>query len=100
MNDAIYIPRLLDERERIFIFSVYEACCVLLAIIIGNASQQWLVAIGFGIILFFITRRADQRGLFDTLAYYRYWYLPDSILKLIQMNVFSRTPSYVRVMVG
>lgn len=100
MLDSIYIPRLLDERERLFIFSVYEAVAILFAIIIGNGTQRWIFASIIGIILFMIVRKADQRGLFDTIAYYRYWYMPDSVLKLVQLNVFSKAPSYIRLMVG
>jgi len=99
-QDAVYIPRLLDERERILFFSTYEVASIFGGLMFGQASGQWILALILCVFLFFVTRRADQRGFFDTVGYYCYWYMPAALLKIIQMNYFVKAPSYNRVLVG
>lgn len=99
-TDALYIPRLLDEPRRYVFFSAFEICSIFAGLLIGQLSQKWLFALIVSIFFFVLTRRADQKGVFDTLSYLTYWYMPDSILKLIQMDYFPKTPSYNRILVG
>lgn len=99
-TEAVYIPRLLDARERILFFSTFEVVSVFGGLMVGQLSDQWLLAMVVGISSFIGVRKLDQKGYFDTVGYYAYWYFPDSLLKLLQMNYFEKAPSHVRELTG
>lgn len=99
-TEAVYIPRHLDARERFVFLSSYEVVAVFGGLIVGQLSGQWLLAAIVGIISFIAIRKLDQKGFFDMVGYFAYWYMPESYLKPLQMNYFSNTPSYMRELVG
>ncbi|MGB0906899.1 MAG: type IV conjugative transfer system protein TraL [Maricaulaceae bacterium] len=99
-TDAVYIPRLLDARERFVFLSAYEVVAIFAALMLGQLSGKWVLALFCGIIFFIATRKFDQKGYFDTVGYICYWYMPEALLKPLQMNYFTAAPSYNRELVG
>lgn len=99
-DEAVYIPRLLDARERFIFLSSFEVMAVFGGFMVGQLSGQWVLALIAGIGLFMGVRRADQKGVFDNIGYYAYWYMPEAFLKPLQMNYFPKTPSYIREWAG
>ena len=101
MNESVYIPRLLDERERIFIFSVYEIC-----LYSGDCGSRQCYAkladlISIWPVFCFLRRaRRIKRAILISWPITAIGILPDDILKLVQLNIFSSVPSYNRVLVG
>lgn len=99
-SEAVYIPRLLDAPERFVFLSAFEVVALFGGLMLGQVSGQWLLALFFGALFFWLCRKADQKGVFDMIGYYVYWYMPDDFLKPMQMNYFKVCPSYKRELVG
>jgi len=100
IGEAVYIPRLLDARERFVFLSSYEVLAIFGGFMIGQLSGQWLFALIAGIGLFMGIRKMDQKGYFDNIGYLAYWYMPEIFLKPLQMNYFAKAPSYKREWAG
>jgi len=96
----MYIPRHLSTRERYVFLSAYEVVSIFAALLVGQLSGKWMFSLLCGFVFFYVVRKLDQKGVFELAGYAAYWYLPQALLKPLQMNYFDIAPSYQRELVG
>ena len=100
MEHAIYIPRYLNERERILIFDLIELMMLLGGLGLGIAFKNALAGVVFGIVAFMFSRWCKRRGYFEVFPNILYGTLPTWLLDAFKFKLKGTPPAYCRVMTG
>ena len=93
--EAYYIPRQLDEPERLLFWSMDEALLMLLPVGIGIMSGFILTGVIAGIMFFLLWKKIKGAGQVNLAMYGVYWFFP-SILSGMKFT----PPSYQRFYLG
>ena len=98
--DSVYVPRLLDDKERVFIFYMYEFVLFAGGLGLGLIFESLLMGVSLGVGSFLVSRQGAKRGLFDVLPNVLYWFAPRGLLRALRYRVDHLPPSAWRLMVG
>lgn len=98
--DPVYIPRLLDEKDRILIFQLYEVLAFVFGFGLGIAFKMPMLGIGIGLGAFIFSRWLKRQGLVEVYANYLYWYIPVERMKTLRHPLEGTPSSALRVMTG
>ena len=98
--ERVYIPRYLEERERVLIFELRDILFLFAGFGIGITFGQVIAGILFGIALVMGGRYLKRKGIFKVLRNFLYWNLPFWGLRLFIMRFEATPPSYIRVFSG
>lgn len=98
--DQEYIPRFLDEKERLLFFSMNELIAFIFVFGVGIAVQLAGFGLLGGIGAIILTRWLKRKGYLDVLVYYIYWFFPSWILKIVRIDLNGTPPSAYRMLTG
>ena len=95
-----YIPRFLDEKERLLFFSMNELIAFIFVFGIGIAVQLAVFGLIGGAGAVVLTRWLKRKGYLEILVYYLYWYFPPWILVAVRIELKGTPPSAYRMLTG
>lgn len=95
-----YIPRFLDEKERLLFFSMNELIAFIFVFGVGIAIQMAAIGLIGGIGAVLLTRYLKRKGYLEILTYFLYWYFPPWILTVLRIEIKATPPSAYRVLTG
>jgi len=98
--EPIYIPRSLDEKERILFLHMYEIIVFVAGFGIGITFKVPMLGLMIGVVGFALCRYLKRKGLLDVLANFLYWYLPPWGMSVVQFKLQGTPPSSFRIMTG
>lgn len=93
--DRYVIPGKLDEPERIGLWTIDEFVVMAGPFLIGILSQHIMWGICFGILGWWVLRKAKAGRAGSWLLHMAYWYFPSGV-----MGIQAVPPSYLRLMAG
>lgn len=93
--EAFYIPRQLDEPERLLFWSFDEAAFMIFPMGIGIMTGHILMGMILGALSFYLWKRVKGTGQVNLAIYGVYWYLPSFI-----SSMRFTPPSYKRFYLG
>ncbi len=93
--ERYYIPKRLDEPERLLFWSIDEACLMIVPIFMGIIVGYTTTGILIGITFYLQWRKLKGNNQANVIRSLAYWVLPSSIFYL------KKTPaSHLRLFVG
>ena len=98
--EPVYIPRSLDEKERILFLHLYELIVFIGGFGLGIVFRVPMLGLFIGVGGFVLCRFLKRRGVLDVLANVLYWYLPPAGMKMLQYKLEGTPPSAFRLMTG
>lgn len=93
--DRFVIPAMLDEPERIGLWTLDEFAAMALPFIVGIMTQHVLLGIVSGFLGWWGLRKAKAGRATSWLLHAAYWYLPSGVT-----GVRTVPPSHLRLMAG
>ena len=100
MSEAVYVPRFLNERERVLIFDMIELVTVLGFFGVGIAFKSAGAGIVLGITGFLFSRWCKRRGYFEILPNILYGYLPEWLMRVLHFKLQGTPPAHFRMLTG
>ena len=98
--DAVFIPRFLDQEERLFIFTRMDLAALIGPFALLLPLQQAGVGLLLGFGMVGLTRLLKRKGMLGNLRELAYWYFPASLLKFAGVKIEAMPPSHFRVLAG
>jgi conjugal transfer pilus assembly protein TraL len=93
--DRYVVPGMLDEPERIGLWTIDEFIAMATPFVAGIFTQHLLIGIGFGALGWWGLRKAKAGRAGSWLLHLAYWHLPAGVTGLRAVP-----PSYLRLMAG
>lgn len=93
--EQFYIPKRLDEPERLLFWSIDEACIMIMPIFIGLMLGHVIIGLSIGIFGYLKWRKLKGNNQANLIRALAYWVLPSSIFRLKKTP-----PSHIRLFVG
>lgn len=93
--DRYVIPGKLDEPERIGLWTIDEFVAMAGPFVMGILVQHIIWGICFGILGWWVLRKAKAGRAGSWLIHMAYWYFPSGV-----MGIRAVPPSYLRLMAG
>lgn len=81
-NEKFFIPKYLDESERLLVLSTDEALIILLPLFIGYGTGHFLLSIFVAFYAFKFWRKIKGNEGIQYVKAIIYWYYPKNILGL------------------
>jgi conjugal transfer pilus assembly protein TraL len=79
---AFYIPKTLDEPEKLLFFTYQEISMLMFPTIVGISMDHVLTGMLAGALIFFIYRKINPASKGYSVTHLVYWYFPDWCIKL------------------
>lgn len=79
---AFYIPRCLDEPEKILFWSLDEVGIIIVPFLVGIIVGHTIIGMIIGILLYTKWRKLKGTGSSNLIIYATYWYLPSFVTSL------------------
>ena len=93
--DRFIIPVKLDEPERIGLWTIDEFIAMAGPFLVGILSQHIMFGIVFGILGWWLLRKAKAGRATSWVVHAAYWYFPPGV-----MGLRAVPPSHLRLMAG
>ena len=98
--EPVYVPRLLDEKDRILIFSLYELLAFVGGFGLGIVFRMPVLGIGFGIVALLFSRWMKRNGYMDTFINVLYWHISEKGMSILRFKLEGTPRSAYRQMTG
>ena len=98
--ENIAIPRLLDEKERVLFFHLYELAFALGGLGLGIVLSVPSIGVVLGLAMFALCRYLKRKGWIETIYNRIYWYCTPGLLRALQVKLEGTPPNYLRTFSG